>query len=92
MGDQLLGHATDHLNNWRMLNDTDKSSIYVGHFYDLWFCRSPILMSDNILLRISNTLAERINQVVRLPRFIIVIIDDEDLALTKTAPRLLCIG
>ena len=44
--------------------------------YDIWFCRSPILTCANILLTISNALAEKINQVLRLPRFIIAIIGD----------------
>ena len=61
---------------------SQKFKSYIGSKYDVKFIFTPSDMCGNILTRLQNALASMINQTIRLPRFIIILLDCDFMKIT----------
>ena len=59
----------------RTKEQNSRTPSYFDRRYDIKFIFTPVDSCDNVLLRINNALAGMLNQTVKLPRIIVLMLD-----------------
>ena len=82
VGDMAMSILTPKFNQIRSRQIEDKNPGYIDHNYDIKFIFTPLDSHKNILVRIFNAFVAMLNQSIRLPRFLIILLDNDFAKLT----------